>query len=104
MESGDIGNIGECIVTSDLKSKGFLCFRNTQQPGSTDITAYKGDDKRLVQVKTGLYPNDPPKISGEEVRNISSRATRLGYSAFLATLQINSDRERVGEIKYKKLN
>lgn len=103
MTPGDIGAFGERIVTAWLTAKGYQCYRNTQQPGSTDIEA-RGQPSLLVQVKTGLYPNQPPVLSATERGNITSRATRLGYQAWLAQVQINSQGQQVGEIRWEKLN
>jgi len=100
----DIGNLGERHATAALQGKGWKCYRNTQQPGSTDIEA-RGDNNKglLVQVKTGLAPNPSPDLSAEERRNITARATRLGYEPWLAQLQINAQGQLVGSINWSKL-
>ena len=104
LTSSDIGAAGEKIVSAALTNLGYSCYRNTQQPGSTDIEARGQTKTLLVQVKTSLYPDHPADLSGEERRNITSRATRLGYEAWQAKVQINDDEELVGEIKWLKLN
>jgi hypothetical protein len=100
MTPGQIGACGERIVEAVLVAEGWECKRNTQQPGSTDIEAHKESQSFLVQVKTGVYPNNPPLISEDEVRNIRSRATRLGYEAWQANLQISPLGQLVGTIEW----
>jgi len=104
MESGNIGNIGERHATAWLANNGFRCHRNTQLPGSTDIEAVGNSKSLLVQVKTGMSPNDAPYISAEERRNIIARANRLGREAWCARVQINFRGELVGQIQWEKLN
>lgn len=104
MTSAEIGNFGERHATAWLQSKGYQCYRNTQQPGSTDIEARGSTKSLLVQVKTGLSPSPAPGLSGEEQRNISSRASNLGYEAWLAQVQIDARGSLLGEITWNKLN
>lgn len=104
LTSAEIGNFGERHATAWLQSKGYQCYRNTQQPGSTDIEARGTSKSLLVQVKTGLFPSSAPSLASDEQRNISSRATRLGYEAWLAQAQINAMGSLMGEIKWTKLN
>ena len=104
MTSAEIGNFGERHATAFLQAKGWQCHRNTQQPGATDIEARSGNQGLLVQVKTGLSPNPAPDLSADERRSITSRATSLGFEAWLAQLQIGSQGELVGSIHWKKLN
>ncbi len=103
MESGHIGGYGERAVEAGLVADGWVCRRNTQLPGSTDIEAGKDGRRILVQVKTGMIPNAPPAMSGDEVRNIKSRATKLAREPWLAKVQINSLGQRVGPIRWEYL-
>lgn len=66
MTPAEIGSYGERHVTASLQSIGYHCYRNTQQPGSTDIEARGTSKSLLVQVKTGLAPNPVPSLSGDE--------------------------------------
>lgn len=104
MTPAEIGNYGERHVTAELQAKGWQCHQNTQQPGSTDIEARSGAKGLLVQVKTGLSPNPAPDLPSDEKRNITSRATNLGFEAWLARLQIGPRGELVGSIQWTKLN
>jgi len=104
MTPAEIGNLGERYVTKWLESKGYSCYRNTQQPGSTDIEARSSSKNILVQVKTGVAPSVPPTLSGDEKRNISSRASRLGYEAWTAQVQIDNRGNQAGDIAWSKLN
>lgn len=104
MTPAEIGNYGERHATTWLQSKGYRCHRNTQLPGSTDIEAIGATKNLLVQVKTGLYPNFAPILSSDEQRNIKSRATRIGYEAWLAQMQIDVRGLLVGNITWTRLN
>jgi hypothetical protein len=104
MTSAEIGNYGERHVTAALVALNYKCTRNTQQPGSTDIEARASRANLLVQVKTGLKPNQASSLSADEQRNIVSRAAKLGYEAWLAQLQINDKGELVGRIVWTQLN
>lgn len=104
MMSGEIGGCGERHATAWLAANGYQCYRNTQQPGATDITARSPQTSLLVQVKTGLLPNAAAALSSEERRAITSRASNLGYQAWLTQVQISSRGELVGEIRWTKLN
>jgi Holliday junction resolvase len=100
MESGDSGNVGERIIEAVLKTDGWTCKRNTQLPGSTDIEARKGARAILVQVKTATSPNTPAGLSGEEMRNITARASRLGCEAWLVKVQITRLGRPVGGVHW----
>lgn len=104
MESGSIGNIGERHVTALLTGGGYTCYRNTQQPGSTDITAKSSWANLLVQVKTSAVPNAPPQMTENERRNIKDRAKGIGFQAWCARVQINARGELVGKIEWEQLN
>jgi Holliday junction resolvase-like predicted endonuclease len=104
MEAAEIGNIGERYVANWLTSKGYSGIQNTQLPGSTDIEAHTSTTKILVQVKTAVVPYLPAGLSADERDAIVSRANRLGRQAWLAQVQINSQRLLIGEIKWTKLN
>ncbi len=47
MTPAEIGNLGERYATKWLESNGYSCYRNTQQPGSTDIEA-RGSSKNIL--------------------------------------------------------
>lgn len=104
MLSVDIGQAGEGIVADYLRNKGYSVEQNTRLPGSSDIEARGNPTSLLVQVKTSLHPNDPPFLGNDEVGNIRSRATRLGWEAWSARLQVNHQGYLVGEILWTKLN
>jgi hypothetical protein len=104
MTAAEIGQYGERHAAAALQAKGWQCHRDTQQPGSTDIEARSGSKGLLVLVKAGLSPALPPTLPSDERRNIASRATNLGYEAWLAQLQIGPRGELIGSIRWTKLN
>ena len=100
----EIGQAGERIVVQWLRSKGYIIDRwDTQSPGSTDIEAHHSQAHILVQVKSAVYPNDPPHLSSDEERNIKSRATRIGAQAYEARVQLDSNLQLLGQIMWRKL-
>lgn len=105
LESGDIGKAGEMIVENWLRTHNWRnIIRNTQQPGGTDIQADGGTSGNiLVQVKTALTPNQPSEISELEKSAITSRATRLNRIAYSAYVVIDSNKNLIGEIRWRKL-
>jgi hypothetical protein len=102
-QPADIGSRGEEIVENFFKGKGFETKRNTKFPGATDIEAHKNTKKCLVQVKTSQYPNEPNKMSSEEIRLLKSRASKLNCVPIRARLQIDGKGNLVGDIKFKRL-
>lgn len=102
--SVDIGQAGEKIVADYLRQKGYSVEQNTRLPGSGDIEARGNQASLLVQVKTSIHPNDPPFLCNDEMGNIRSRATRLGWEAWSARLRVNRQGDLVGEILWTKLN
>jgi len=105
MTSAEIGNYGERYVTNWLEAQGYLCHRNTQLPGSTDIeTAEDQTPSLLVQVKTAVAPSSPAWLSDEGKKAIVARANRSQKQAWLAQVSINAYGQQVGEIKWTRLN
>jgi Holliday junction resolvase-like predicted endonuclease len=100
----DIGQVGEKAVAAWLRGNGYSVNQNTALPGSTDIEAVSQKASLLVQVKTAVYPNQPGQLDWEEVRNLKSRASNIGYEAWAAYVQINSQGQLVGQISWKKLS
>ena len=85
-----IGQAGEAAAVAALKKEGWtITTWNTQAPGSTDIEAASGDKKLLVQAKAAVSPDEAATLSGEEERNIKSRATRIGADAYEVRVALN---------------
>jgi len=118
--SFEIGQAGERIVATWLRYRGYTHVKvDTRLPGSTDIDAHrvplmnylfpklfenpKNKERMLVQVKSAVYPHDPGSLSSDEERNITSRAAKIGAQAWEARVELNSNLERVGEIRWRKL-
>ncbi len=99
-----VGQAGEQIVGSALTGIGYRTNIDTKTPGSADIEARGTAASLLVQVKTAVYPNEPANMSSDEERNIKSRATKLGYEAWEARVQVNSLMKLLGQIRWRKLN
>jgi hypothetical protein len=94
---------GEKAVEEDLTREGYKVTRNTAMPGSPAIDAVKGSDHRLIQVKTGKYPNNPDNLSVQEVGDIKSQATRIGAIAYSARVWLDRNNNILHSIEYKKL-
>lgn len=102
----DIGQAGERIVVQWLEKEKSYAIKtwDTQSPGSTDIEAEHRDAHILVQVKSAMYPNEPPFLSSDEQRNIKSRATKIGAVAWEARAQLNASLQLIGEIQWRTLS
>jgi hypothetical protein len=99
----DIGRAGEGHVVNWLKAEKYSVKWNTQAPGSTYIEAQSSSKRLLVQVKTAVYPNNPDRLSAEEERAILSRAAKLGAQAWEASVQVGSNLELIGNVKWRKI-
>jgi Holliday junction resolvase-like predicted endonuclease len=97
MESAEIGNIGERHVEAWLKTKGYVCNRNTKLPGATDIEAVATGRSLLVQVKTAQQPYSPATLTQEEISAIKARAQRLNFEPWLAQVKITISGSMIGE-------
>jgi len=99
----EIGSAGERIAAAALQQKGYKTNVDTKAPGSTDIEARGTGNSILVQVKAAVSPNAPTSISSDEERNIKSRASKLGWGAYEAKVQLDGRLQLVGDIQWRKL-
>jgi len=94
---------GERHVISDLTSKGYYCLRNKRSPAYTGIEAIKGTKVTLVHVKAAVHPAAPDNLTTEETARIKHRASRMGWDAWLARVQIDEFGLMLGSITYTRL-
>lgn len=100
----EIGTAGERAVVAALKSDGWVGTWDTKGAGSTDVEAKKGSRHVLIQVKAALEGTTPAQLSSDELRNIKSRAAKLGAEAWLAQVTLSkANLSRVGDIAWTKL-
>lgn len=93
-----IGEIGERHVVAALRQNNHANIKvNTRAPGSTDIET----NSILVQVKTSLG-GVPAYPSSDEIRNLKSRAAKLGKEAYVAQVVINQDGSLAKAIDWSK--
>jgi hypothetical protein len=100
----DIGRAGELLVVAWLANKGYSTNIDTKGPGSTDIEARGTTASLLVQVKTAILPSLPDALSAVELRNITTRAARLGCQAWEARVQLDARLRPVGAIAWRQLS
>jgi hypothetical protein len=98
-----IGDAGERIVSRSLGAKGWATNIDTKLPGSTDIEARGTNAGLLIQVKTAIAPRVPPRLSGDEERNVKARAIRLRWDAYEARVQVDMCLRLIGDIGWRKL-
>ena len=98
-----IGRAGEGHVVDWLKAEKYSVKWHTQSSGSADIEAQSSSKRLLVQVKTAVYPNTPDRLSAEEEKAITSRASRLGARAWEARVQVGSNLELIGNVQWRKI-
>jgi len=99
----EIGNTAERLVAHWLREFGYFSNINTKAPGATDIEARGNTRSLLVQVKAALHPSVPDSLSPDEVRDLTSRAARLGVEPWEARVQLDQQLRQVGEIQWRKL-
>ena len=104
--SYDIGLAGEQEAESHLQRQGFRTKRYTKLPGSTDIEAIDGIGRKLLcQVKTAQAPYLPSNPSTDEIKNIKSRASKIGATACVAKVQLAEIYHAIGgaTVRFEKL-
>jgi hypothetical protein len=95
----EIGNFGERHATAALQAAGRQCYRNTQQPGSTDIEA-RGQNKMILdRARAKCHPRTAVGRAPQHYR----ACIGPGYEA-LEQFQINGQGELVLSIDWSKLN
>lgn len=99
-----IGTAGEHVVNNWLTQNGYKTNLDTKLPGSTDIEATSTQTSLLVQVKSAMNPSAPSSLSSDEMRNIKSRAKRLGYQAWEAKVTLNSHLQTISQIQWRRLD
>ncbi len=102
--SSEIGGAGERIVVDWLRAQGYSGNWDTRAPGSTDIEAWgPAHPHLLIQVKTGLYPNDADNMSPTEEQNIRARAARVNAQPYEAKVQVDAQLRLMGEVNWRRL-
>ena len=100
----EIGRAGEAAVVSKISANGYTVTKwDTKAPGSTDIEAVGGAMKLLIQVKTSVAPGVPDSLSSDELRDIKSRATKIGALAYEANVTLREADLAVADIAWRKL-
>jgi len=97
---------GERSVVTWLEEKGFTVVKwHAESPGPRNIEAKSGSAQvhLLVQVRTSVQPEDPPSLTSSEEEDIKSRATQIGAEAWEARVQLDSNLQLLGKIKWRKL-
>lgn len=99
----EIGAIGEKLVGLHFESQGLSTNIDTKGPGKTDVEVRNGRLFAIIQVKTGVYPNEPADLSKEEIAAIKRRAGQLECDALGAKVQLDKEYNLKGEIKFQEL-
>ena len=99
----EIGRAGEGHAITWLKTEGYSVKLNSQPHSPTTIEAQSDSKRLLVQVITTVYPNTPNRLSAEEEKLLTSRATELGAQAWEARVQIGPKLELVGNVLWRRI-
>jgi len=97
---------GERSVVTWLENKGFTIVKwDATSPGSKNIEAKSGSARvhLLVQVRTSIQPEDPASLTSSEEEDIKSRATQIEAEAWEARVQLDSNLQLLGKIRWRKL-
>jgi len=94
---------GERAAVSWLEDKGFAIVKwETRSPGAADIEAKSGKHL-LVQVRTSVHPEDPSSLTDHEEEELITRAAKIEAEAWEARVQLDSNLQLQGKIKWRKL-
>jgi hypothetical protein len=99
----DIGSAGERIVEKHLRQRSYATSIDLRKTGSTIIRALGRLTKLLVEVRTAVSPDAPTSLSADDVKKITSLAAKIGYEAWEARVQIDSDGGQLGKIIWTRL-
>lgn len=99
----DIGTAGEMHTAAWLEANGYATNVNTKLPGATDIDAWNGTTRLLVQVKTAVQPGIPAGLTNAEVQAITPRAGRIQAQAWSAHVTVDSSLRLMGTVSWRKL-
>jgi hypothetical protein len=58
----------------------------------------------LLQIRTGVFPQEPEKLSEKEIDLLTTKANYLKMIAYAAYVVIGFDGKIVGEITWQRLN
>lgn len=98
-KESETNHAGEYIVFQSLRSLGYTVDKwETHSPGSQAVEAHDEDVRLLLQVRSAVYPNDPPALTSSEERVIELRAVRIGAEAGEARVRLNESLDLKGEI------
>lgn len=112
----DIAEYGERHVEQWLTANNYQCHRtastkshvhghpstHTHLPG-IDLEARNAETTMLVHVCAAMAPQEPHEPSERDQHGITARAMTLGYDAWLARVQIDSQGDLACEIQWTKL-
>lgn len=95
MTPAEIAACGVRLIEEKLRSDGYVCCRETEGLGETDILAQSPDRKILVRVHAAVAPAYPQGLSQLDTRSLLDRAAQSGLEAWLYQVQINNHRALV---------
>ena len=101
----DISKEGEKYVIDYLKGNSFKNITmDMWQHSINDIKADSWAENILVQVKTSMFPNEPPDISRDDRIKIISRAITIKRNPYVAYVKIERDNKLLKSIRWEKLS
>lgn len=100
----EVGRAGEAYVVEQLHGRRFkIQAWDPMSSGAAHIEALGGKRHVLVQVKTGVAPNDPQLLNREEAASMKVRAVELGAEPWQARVTMNADLTLKGTIAWRRV-
>ena len=86
-----IGQAGEALVVSSLRSKGFTVFRwDEDAPGASAIEMLGVKKRLFLHVKAAVAPAKPKGLTLEEKARIKTRANAVKGEAWAAKVTLDA--------------
>ncbi len=88
----ELAKAGEGHVAKILRSHGWTVLLEEARPsGATDILVALGERRVFIQVKSAVFPGQPPMLTDAERYSLVSRALKANADPWLVHVQMDED-------------